>query len=68
MYSSFLNGTGKSIGLLKPTKITEAGYRLYDNTALDRLLHILMFRELQIPLKEIKSILDLIYIVDYYVM
>ncbi len=47
-----------AIGLLKPTKITEAGYRLYDNTALDRLLHILMFRELQIPLKEIKSILD----------
>ncbi len=47
-----------TIDLLKPTKITEAGYRLYDDAALDRLLHILLFRELQVPLKEIKSILD----------
>ncbi len=47
-----------AIDLLKPTKITEAGYRLYDDAALDRLLHILLFRELQVPLKEIKSILD----------
>lgn len=47
-----------SIGLLQPTKITESGYRLYDDTALERLQHILLFRELQFPLKEIKGILD----------
>lgn len=46
------------IGLLKPTSVTEAGYRLYDDTALERLQHILLFRELQFPLKDIKSILD----------
>ena len=47
-----------AIGLLKPTTITEAGYRLYDDTALERLQHILLFRELQFPLKDIKGILD----------
>lgn len=46
-----------AIGLLKPTKLTEAGYRLYDDTAVSRLQTILLFRELQFPLKEIKSIL-----------
>ena len=46
------------IGLLKPTKVTKAGYRMYDNTALGRLQSILLFRELQFPLKEIKVILD----------
>ena len=47
-----------AIGLLKPSRVTEAGYRLYDDTALRRLQNILMFRELQFPLKEIKAILD----------
>lgn len=47
-----------AIDLLKPTQITEAGYRLYDDAALKRLLHILLFRELRVPLKEIKTILD----------
>ena len=47
-----------AIGLLKPTKVTEAGYRLYDDTALSRLQNILLFRELQFPLKEIEAILD----------
>ena len=46
------------IGLLKPTEVTEAGYRLYDDIALERLQHILLFKELQFPLKDIKSILD----------
>jgi DNA-binding transcriptional MerR regulator len=46
------------IGLLKPTKVTEAGYRMYDDTALSRLQNILLFRELKFPLKEIKVILD----------
>lgn len=47
-----------AIGLLRPTKITDAGYRLYDDTALQRLQAILLFRELEFPLKEIKEILD----------
>ena len=47
-----------AIGLLKPTRVTEAGYRLYDDTALHRLQTILLFRELQFSLKEIKEILD----------
>lgn len=46
------------IGLLKPAKITEAGYRLYDNAALARLQTILFFRELEFPLKQIKEFLD----------
>ena len=47
-----------NIGLLSPTTVTEAGYRLYDDTALERLQYILLFRELGFPLKEIKTILN----------
>ena len=47
-----------AIGLLKPAKITDAGYRLYDDTALRRLQTILFFRELEFPLQEIRVILD----------
>ena len=47
-----------AIGLLKPAKVTDAGYRLYDDTALGRLQTILLFRELQFPLREIKEMLD----------
>lgn len=47
-----------AIGLLKPTAVTEAGYRLYDDAALARLQNILLYRELEFPLKEIKAILD----------
>ena len=47
-----------AVGLLKPTRVTEAGYRLYDDTALGRLQTILLFRELEFPLKEIRAILD----------
>ena len=47
-----------AIGLLKPTQVTEAGYRLYDEAALERLYLILLFRELGFPLKEIQGILD----------
>ena len=46
------------IGLLKPTEVTEAGYRLYDDTALDKLYMILVYRELALSLNEIGSILD----------
>lgn len=47
-----------TIGLLHPTEVTGAGYRLYDEAALERLQQILLFRELEFPLKEIKGILD----------
>ncbi len=47
-----------AIGLLPPTRVTEAGYRLYDESSLERLHMILLFRALQFPLKEIKEILD----------
>ena len=47
-----------AIGLLPPTALTEVGYRLYDDTALARLQSILLFRELEFPLKDIKRILD----------
>ena len=46
------------IGLLKPTAKTEAGYRLYDDKALETLRQILFFREFDIPLKKIRSLLD----------
>ena len=46
------------IGLLKPTDKSEAGYRLYDDKALEKLQQILFFREFDIPLKEIKHLMD----------
>ena len=46
------------IGLLQPTGITESGYRQYDDTALERLQQILLFRELEFSLKDIKAIMD----------
>lgn len=46
------------IGLLKPTGYTKSGYRLYDDTAMEKLQHILLFRELEFPLKEIKEIIS----------
>ncbi len=45
------------IGLLSPTSITESGYRLYDDTALEQLQHIMLFKELEFPLKDIKEII-----------
>lgn len=47
-----------AIGLLKPTKITEAGYRLYDESAMVRLQTILIYRELGFALADIRQILD----------
>lgn len=46
------------IGLLHPAKYTESGYRLYDDTALEKLQQILLFRELEFPLKDIKAIMN----------
>ena len=47
-----------SIGLLHPAEHTEAGYRLYDDTAMESLQHILLFRELEFPLKDIRDIIQ----------
>lgn len=46
------------IGLLKPTEKSDAGYRLYDDKALETLQQILFFREFDISLKEINAVLD----------
>ena len=46
------------IGLFKPTEVTEAGYRLYDDKAIEKLMQILVFRELDLPLADIKLIMD----------
>ena len=46
------------IGLLKPTDKNEAGYRLYDDKALESLRQILFFREFDISLKEIKAVME----------
>ena len=46
------------IGLLKPAEYTESGYRLYDDAALEKLQQILLFRELEFPLKDIKDIVN----------
>src|SRR5690554_1303147 len=46
------------IGLLKPEKTTEAGYRLYSDDNLETLQQILFFRELDFPLKKIKEIIQ----------
>ena len=46
------------IGLFLPTEKSEAGYRLYDDKALEILQQILFFREFDIPLKDIKAVME----------
>ena len=46
------------IGLLKPAKVTGAGYRLYDEESINTLQQILLFKELEFPLKDIKRIME----------
>lgn len=46
------------IGLLHPASVLDTGYRLYDDENLKRLQQIMLFRELEFPLKEIKKIID----------
>ena len=46
------------IGLLRPARVSGAGYRLYDDSSLARLQSILLFRELRFSLKEICQLLD----------
>ena len=46
------------LGLLKPTAVTEAGYRLYSDKDLERLQEILFFKEIELPLEKIKQLLE----------
>lgn len=46
------------IGLLEPSGRTEAGYRLYGEPELLRLQQILFFKELDMPLDQVRQILD----------
>lgn len=47
-----------AIGLLKPSSVSDAGYRLYGHPELQRLQEILFYRELAIPLKQITLLLQ----------
>ncbi len=47
------------IGLLRPARVTQAGYRLYGERELARLQQILLYRELDFPLEQIRVLLDL---------
>lgn len=46
------------IGLLKPTAFTQSGYRLYDDKAVEKLQEIMFLKELELPLTDIKKIMD----------
>ena len=46
------------IGLLKPSSLSESGYRLYDEEALGKLQQILTLKELDFSLKEIQHLLS----------
>lgn len=46
------------IGLLPPADYTEVGYRLYDDETLQKLQIILLFRELEFPLKDIRRLIE----------
>lgn len=45
-------------GLLKPARVTAAGYRIYGPAQVDRLQSILFYRELGLELAAIKDLLD----------
>lgn len=46
------------IGLLVPSERTDAGYRLYDDKALEKLRAIVFLKELEIPLETIKEVVN----------
>lgn len=46
-----------AIGLLAPSGVTPAGYRLYDEAAMAKLEQILFFKELGFPLEQIRDIM-----------
>ncbi|HHT63683.1 MAG: MerR family transcriptional regulator [Bacillota bacterium] len=46
------------LGLLSPARMSSNGYRIYGHKEIDRLQQILFYRELGVPLEEIKKILS----------
>ena len=46
------------IGLLNPSEVTQAGYRVYNDTDLEVLQQILFFRELDFSLEDIRKIMQ----------
>src|SRR5690554_5514199 len=46
------------IGLLHPGRINSSGYRIYGSREVDRLQQILIYRELGLPLAEIRKIVE----------
>jgi len=46
------------IGLLSPARISSNGYRIYGRKEIDRLQQILFYRELGVPLEEIRKIIS----------
>lgn len=46
------------LGLLKPGRTTQTNYRIYGSREVDRLQQILFYRELGLPLADIKELLD----------
>ncbi|WP_432666462.1 MerR family transcriptional regulator [Wukongibacter baidiensis] len=52
-------------GLLAPCKIDDNGYRLYDFNELDKLETILLLRKLDVPLKQLKTLINNYSIDDY---
>lgn len=45
-------------GLITPSKIDNNNYRLYDFDKLDRMENLILLRNLDIPLKDLKSLID----------
>ncbi|WP_455650306.1 MerR family transcriptional regulator [Enterocloster citroniae] len=46
------------IGVFRPARVTDAGYRLYDDESLNTLQQVLFFKELDFPLKDIRIIME----------
>ena len=46
------------LGLLRPGRLTDAGYRIYGPPEVDRLQEILFYRELDFSLEDIRRLLD----------
>jgi len=46
------------LGLLRPVKRSRSGYRIYSPAEVERLEQICLFRQMGIPLKEMRKLLD----------
>ena len=46
------------IGLLRPSRLSDSGYRLYDEPELRALQQVMFFRELGFPLSDIRVLMD----------